>query len=166
LKWKYVHNLSLNYVQFSKMYYQHAQGHNHTGSLQNQMGQNHNVHTVYLLARTLSSYLDSALCFGGLKLPRIFLLLFFVVPELPAWKAFQLFTLFCLDSWNKQLTHTSKFTQIITIKAQWRCKLNSLSGVITSLYAIFHTYRCIKEPTIFQFFSRLELKFCWIPFIY
>jgi hypothetical protein len=83
------------------------------------------VHTVYLLARTLGTYLDSALCFGGLKLPRIFLFLFFVVPELPAWKAFQLFTLFCLDSWNKQLTHTFKFTQIITIKAQLGLKLNS-----------------------------------------
>ena len=47
------------------------------------------------------SYLDSALCFGGLKLLRTFLFLFFVLPELPAWKAFQLFTLLCRDSCNK-----------------------------------------------------------------
>lgn len=70
------------------------------GSLQNQTIKSRCARSLSLGKNTVS-YLDSALCFGGLKLPRIFLFLFFVLPEPPAWNAFQLFTLFCLDSWNK-----------------------------------------------------------------
>lgn len=78
------------------------------GSLQNQTTKPRCARSLSLGKNTIS-YLDSALCFGGLKLPRIFLFLFFVLPEPPAWNAFQLFTLFCRDSWNKKLSNTINY---------------------------------------------------------
>lgn len=78
------------------------------GSLQNQTTKPRCARSLSLGKNTIS-YLDSALCFGGLKLPRIFLFLFFVLPEPPAWNAFQLFTLFCRDSWNKKLSNVINY---------------------------------------------------------